>query len=109
MGARLLHAPTAERLAALAGLARAERARRGVSQRQAAEQMGLPASTLCRFERGQLPDVANFLAILAWMDVPLAPLLGKGQGATLDAYRRGWEDCAASVRFALDPKGAPGV
>lgn len=98
---------SAGRLAELAAFTVAERARRGVSQRQAAEQMGLPPSTLCRFERGQLPDVPNFLVILEWLNVPLAPLLGKQQTETLDAYRRGWDDCAASVRGTLHFRQAP--
>ncbi len=107
MAPRRLDNQTAEQLAELANFTRAERARRGLSQRQASEQMGMPPSTLCRFERGQLPDVQHFLVILAWLDVPLAPLLGEQQAKTFDAYRRGWADCAASVRFALDFRQAP--
>lgn len=102
MTPRRHYTETAERLGVLVDFVKAERARRGVSQRQASEEMGLPPSTLCRFEQGFLPDVPNFLVILAWLDVPLAPLLGDEQAKTLNAYQRGWNDCASLVRGALD-------
>jgi len=99
---------TAERLSGLAMLLKAERARRGLSQRAAAAQMGLAYPGICRFERGGLPDVPNFLAILAWLDVPLAALLGEEQARTFDAYQRGWRDCEAVVRAALEDRGGEG-
>jgi transcriptional regulator with XRE-family HTH domain len=104
---RPLSAETAARLVGLADMVKAERARRGLSLRAAGAQLGVPASTLMRLEKGQLPDVPNFLAILAWLDVPLAPLFGDRQAKTFDAYQRGWDDCAATVTAALKRGDAP--
>ncbi len=56
---------------ALALLVRRERERRGrLSLRAAAEQADVPFNTLARVERGDLPDLANFRRIVAWLGVP---------------------------------------
>jgi transcriptional regulator with XRE-family HTH domain len=52
-------------------LVRAERERRGrLSLRAAAEQSDVPFNTLARVEKGDLPDLANFRRIVAWLGVP---------------------------------------
>ncbi|MBX6750983.1 MAG: helix-turn-helix transcriptional regulator [Micromonosporaceae bacterium] len=52
-------------------LVRRERERRGrLSLRAAAEQADVPFNTLARVEKGELPDLANFRRIVAWLGVP---------------------------------------
>jgi transcriptional regulator with XRE-family HTH domain len=52
-------------------LVRAERERRGrLSLRAAADQAEVPFNTLARVEKGDLPDLANFRRIVAWLGVP---------------------------------------
>lgn len=41
---------------------------RGVTLREAADQIGVPKATLHRVTRGGNPDVENFLRITAWLD-----------------------------------------
>lgn len=49
-------------------LVRKERDRRGhLSLRAAAEQADVPFNTLARVEKGDLPDLANFRRIVAWL------------------------------------------
>lgn len=58
-------------IAALALLVRKERERRGrLSLRAAAEQADVPFNTLARVEKGDLPDLANFRRIVAWLGLP---------------------------------------
>lgn len=84
----------------------AERERRGLSQRAAAAQMHLNASTIARIEHGQWPDVAGLLAVCMWLWLPPGWLIGD-DGGPVDAYRRGWEDCAAAVRAATQEPQQP--
>lgn len=86
------------RVLALGSMLKAERARRGVNLRQAQVDIGVPMSTLSRFERGQLPDLANLLAIADWLKLPLTWF---ASDEPLDAYERGWADCVTSVQAAL--------
>jgi len=52
-------------------LVRKERDRRGrLSLRAAAEQADVPFNTLSRVEKGDLPDLANFRRIVAWLGLP---------------------------------------
>jgi len=52
-------------------LVRKERERRGrLSLRAAAEQADVPFNTLARVEKGDLPDLANFRRIVAWLGLP---------------------------------------
>ena len=56
---------------ALGLLVRKERERRGrLSLRAAAEQADVPFNTLARVEKGDLPDLANFRRIVAWLGLP---------------------------------------
>jgi transcriptional regulator with XRE-family HTH domain len=56
---------------ALGVLVRKERERRGrLSLRAAAEQAEVPFNTLARVEKGDLPDLANFRRIVAWLGIP---------------------------------------
>lgn len=86
-----------------------ERQRRGLTQRAASAEMHLTASTITRIEHGQWPDVAGLLAICTWLKLPPGWLIGDDRDAPMDAYRRGWEDCAAAVRAATEvPQQAAG-
>lgn len=93
------------RLRELPALVAAERARTGLSQRQTAFALGLSPSTIGRVEKGQLPDVAGFLAIAGWLRLPLGWFTGEMDPQ--DAYRRGWDDCAASIHAVLDTTPRP--
>jgi len=93
------------RLCELPALVAAERARTGLSQRQTAIVLGLSPSTIGRVEKGQLPDLAGFLAVAGWLRLPLGWFTGEMDPQ--DAYRRGWDDCAASVRAVLDTTPRP--
>lgn len=86
------------RVLALGSMLKAERARRGVNLRQAQVDIGVPMSTLSRFERGQMPDLPNLLAVADWLKLPLTWF---ASDEPLDAYRRGWNDCAAAVSGLL--------
>lgn len=94
----LLPADVQLRLGELPNMIRAERARRGMSQRAVAAQTGVSFNTIARVELGALPDVVNFLAILSWLGVPPNWFTAAGEQ---DAYRRGWDDCAAAVQNAI--------
>jgi transcriptional regulator with XRE-family HTH domain len=98
-------AQAAVRLRELPALVVAERARRGLSQRQTAAVLDLSPSTIGRVEKGQMPDVSAFLAIAGWLRLPLGWFTGEMDPQ--DAYRRGWDDCAASVRATLDTDHRP--
>lgn len=95
------------RLAELPAMLRAERARRDLSLRAAAGQIGIGFSTLTRCEQGQMPELYNFLAMAAWLQVSVGWFLGEDGVAKQDAYRRGWDDCAASVRAVLGATQCP--
>lgn len=51
----------------LQALVAAERQRRGLSLRAAAEEADVPFNTLARVEKGHLPDLANFRRIVSWL------------------------------------------
>jgi hypothetical protein len=91
-----------QRLTELPALIRENRKRRGLAPRPAAVEVGVPLNTLRRAEHGKTPDGANLLAILEWLELPPAWFTGGGDNPA-DAYRRGWNDCANSVRGALEP------
>jgi transcriptional regulator with XRE-family HTH domain len=93
------------RLRELPALVAAERARTSLSQRQTAIALGLSPSTIGRVEKGQMPDLAGFLAIAGWLRLPLGWFTGEMDPQ--DAYRRGWDDCAASIRSVLDATPRP--
>lgn len=52
---------------ALQSLVRQHRKRFNLSLRAAAEESGVPFTTLSRIERGHLPDLANFRRLVAWL------------------------------------------
>jgi len=89
----------------LPAMLKAERARQGLTQRAAAEAMGIHFSTICRVEKGGWPDAPGLLAIAAWLDVTLGWFTAESEQR--DAYQRGWDDCAVSVRAALDATPRP--
>ena len=98
-------AKAAERLRELPALVAAERARRGLSQRQTAVALDLSPSTIGRVEKGQLPDVSGFLTIANWLRLPLGWFAGEMDPQ--DAYRRGGDDCAASIQAVLNTAPRP--
>jgi len=95
-----INADTLARLDQLPAMLKAERDRRGLSQRAAADQIGIGFSTVARVESGKWPHAPGFLAIIAWLDVPGGWFLAGAEQQ--DAYRRGWDDCAAAVRAAIE-------
>jgi lambda repressor-like predicted transcriptional regulator len=94
------------RLDSIPDLVRAELARRDVTMRKASLDMGLSASTLTRVVQGQWPDLGGFLAIVSWLGVPADWFVSGADRAPVDAYARGWNDCAAVVwpRWSLVPR-----
>ncbi len=101
---RMTPAEARVRLEQLPNMLRAERERRGLSMRAAAREMQLTPSTMHRVEtEGQWPDLAGFLAIVAWLRIPPHWFIGAedGSGLDSDAYARGWADCATLVRSTL--------
>lgn len=74
--------------------------RRGISQRGAAHELGLSASTVTRIIQGNGCDAYAALRILQWLDLSADWL--REPDAAANAYRRGWNDCAVRVRLALD-------
>lgn len=95
-----INAAELARLDQLPAMLRAERTRRELSQRQAAAEIGIGFSTVARVENGGWPDAPGFLAIIAWLGMPGGWFLAEGEHQ--DAYRRGWDDCAAAVRAATE-------
>jgi transcriptional regulator with XRE-family HTH domain len=86
-------------LARFPALLKAERARRGVAQRDLADRLGLNCSTLSRLEKGHgLCDVPTFLALVGWLGMSLPDFTVDGAAT----YQRGWDACAATVRGAID-------
>lgn len=105
-GAEQQRADLSIRISAIATLLATERARKKLSMRAAATEIGISFSSVARAERGNVPDTAVFLAIVNWLRLPLGWFMGAaGVEAPQDAYRRGWDDCAASVRTTLDALG----
>jgi transcriptional regulator with XRE-family HTH domain len=90
------------RLRDVVALVREERARRGLALRPCAKDIGISFTTLCGIENGRDPDTVNLLLLLTWLGLPLSFLTGVGDVDPAAIYRRGWDDCAATVRAALD-------
>ena len=53
-------------LSDLGGLVLAERRRRGISLRDAAQAVGIPFNTLARVEKGHVPDLPKFKRLVEW-------------------------------------------
>jgi len=80
---------------------RAELCRRGMSQRDLAEEIGTYSSTITRLVRGQgMCDVATFVRLVAWLR--MAPEEFADELAA-KAYQRGRDDCAAQIQAVLYP------
>lgn len=105
MTADVLPEPARRALSQLPDMMRAQRARDGLSQRDLARILGTSNATPSRLEAGCTPDLPILLAVLAWLDVPLSWFDGRSPEA--DGYRRGWDDCAATVTAALKRGDAP--
>lgn len=90
---------TAAALAQLPRMIRAKRDRDGLSLRTTGQRIGVAGATVDNLEHGRVPDLVTLLAVLAWLDMPLSWLDGRGGGT--DAYRRGWDDCETAVLAAL--------
>lgn len=86
-------------IAAFPSLVDSECRRRGISQREAARELGLASSTITRVIQGKGCDAYATLRILRWLGLTAEWL--REPDAAADAYRRGWDDCAARVRAAL--------
>jgi len=57
------------RIEELGRLLRAERRKRGLSIRAAADEVGVSFNVLARVERGHLPDIDNYQRIVRWMGI----------------------------------------
>ncbi len=62
----------------LSDLVRSKRGNRGL--REMATIVGVSPSTISRVERGTIPDVATFLAICDWLEMPPAELIRNMDG-----------------------------
>lgn len=62
----------------LSDLVRSKRGNRGL--REMATIIGVSPSTISRVERGTVPDVATFLAICDWIEMPPAELIKNMDG-----------------------------
>ena len=74
----------------------------GLAYCPCAKEIGISFTTLCGIENGRDPDTVNLLLLLTWLGLPLSFLTGVGDLDPAAIYRRGWDDCAATVRAALD-------
>ncbi len=53
----------------LGSMVRRRRSERHLTLREAADESGVPFSTLSRIEKGHLPDLANFRRLVEWLGV----------------------------------------
>jgi len=53
----------------LGPMVRRRRSERDLTLREAAEESGVPFSTLSRIEKGHMPDLANFRRLVQWLGV----------------------------------------
>lgn len=53
----------------LGPLVRSRRSERDLTLREAAQESGVPFSTLSRIEKGHMPDLANFQRLIRWLGV----------------------------------------
>ena len=59
-----------------------ERQRRGLSLREAAEEIGIPFNTLARVEKGHLPDLPKFKRLVEWCAADINQFFEAGERAT---------------------------
>src|SRR4051794_9238610 len=83
----------------LGRLVREHRGRQSI--RQAAEEAGVSFSTVSRVEAGAQPDLATFLRLCAWLEVPPERFFRSGAQRPADTL-----DAVASHLFA-DPRLSP--
>lgn len=94
---------TPDLLAELPSMLRAELSRRGMSQRQLGAELDITSSTITRMMRGQgLCDVPTFVRLCAWLNATPEEFADE---LVAKAYRRGWDDCATSIRDVLERGG----
>jgi transcriptional regulator with XRE-family HTH domain len=84
-------------IAQLKNLVAAERTKRGLSLRAAAEQAEVPFNTLARVEKGHLPDLANFRRIVEWIGLPPEQFFQPAQARDANTLE------AIADRLAQDP------
>jgi transcriptional regulator with XRE-family HTH domain len=95
---------TQHALAELPSLIRAKRTRERLTLRAAAAELGVSNPTVQNLENGTTPDLRTLIAVTVWLGIPLTWF---APGAPEpDAYRRGWDDCAATVTAALKRGGS---
>ncbi len=86
-------------LANLPAMIRAELGRRRMSQRDLAHEIVASSSTISRLMSGQkMCDAATLVRICGWLRTEPADFADERVN---EAYRRGRDDCAASIRTAL--------
>lgn len=93
-------------LAALPALVEAECQRRGITQAEAAGELGFSRSTITRLIQGHAVDARSVFNLVRWLGLA-AQWLREPVDAH-EAYRRGWNDFAVRVRALVDEtKAAP--
>lgn len=94
-------------LAAVTALLRAERRNHKVSQTQLGEKIGVQSVAISAWEtRTITPSLAS---LTKWADalgwrIDIHPA-GDAPAYDLNAYSRGWDDCAREIRAFLDETG----
>ena len=69
-------------LSDLGGLVAAERQRRGISIREAAEEIEIPFNTLARVEKGNVPDLPKFKRLVDWCGADIGDFFELHEKAT---------------------------
>ena len=73
----------------LGAVLRARRREKRLSLRNLSDLIGVPANTLSRVERGDVPDLKNFRRIVEWLDLPAERFLeGAGESSTPEIIAR---------------------
>ena len=67
----------------LGRLVAAERKRRGMSLREAADTVGIPFNTLARVEKGHVPDLPKFKRLVEWCGADIADFFEPHEKATV--------------------------
>jgi transcriptional regulator with XRE-family HTH domain len=93
-------ARTQAHIVELGRLLKERRTRLGLSLRAAETETGVSYGVLAHLEHGAQPDLANTLAVMIWLSLPLG-WFSTDHAAETGSYQRGWDDCAELVRAVL--------
>ena len=70
-------------LSELGPLVAAERSRRGMSLREASDDVGIPFNTLARVEKGHVPDLPKFKRLVEWCGADIVQFFEPQERATV--------------------------